>query len=66
MDRNPLVNGPVGTKLPPEPIRYVGAEFVRAASKRVDKAQDEGRRPTRIDSFLASLGPAGLSRVKES
>ena len=61
----PLVNGPQGKKLPPEPIRFVGAQFVRAASDRVDQAQDEGRRPGRIDSYLASLGPAGLSPVNE-
>ena len=62
----PLVNGPVGKKLPPEPIRYVGSQFVRAASMRVDQAQDDGRKPSRLDHFLASLGPAGLSPVKEA
>ena len=62
----PLVNGPVGRKLPPEPIRYVGSGFVRAASMRVDQAQDDGRKPSRLDRFLASLGPAGLSPVKEA
>ena len=63
---NALVNGPVGTKLPPEPIRYLGGQFVRAAAMRVDRAQDEARKPSRIDSYLASLGPSGLSPVKES
>ena len=60
----PLVNGPVGKKLPPEPLRFIGAEFVRAASMRVDQAQDDGRKPAKIDTFLASLGPAGLSPTK--
>ena len=62
----PLVNGPAGKKLPAEPIRYLGGELVRGASMRVDQAQDEGRKPSRVDSYLASLGPAGLSPVKEA
>ena len=45
----PLVNAGVGTKLPPEPIRYLGGGLVRSASMRVDRAEDEGRRPARID-----------------
>jgi len=62
----PLVNGDIGKKLPPEPIRYLGGKLVRAASMRVDRAQDQGRAPSRIDSYLASLGPSGLAPVKEA
>ena len=62
----PLTAGPVGRKLPPEPIRYFGGSIVRAAATRVDRAQDKGRQPSKLDSYLASFGPAGLSPVKSS
>ena len=35
---------PPGTWLPPEPIRYIGAHMVRAAIKRKDRLDHEGRR----------------------
>jgi putative aminophosphonate oxidoreductase len=46
--------------LPAEPWRYVGGRIVRAAVARKECAEDQGRRPTRIDRALAGLAPAGL------
>jgi glycine/D-amino acid oxidase-like deaminating enzyme len=46
--------------LPPEPIRYLGAHVVRAAVKRKERAERQGRRPSRVYTSLARLVPAGL------
>ncbi len=46
--------------LPGEPLRYVGGRIVRGAVARKESAEDEGRRPSRIDRALAGLAPAGL------
>jgi glycine/D-amino acid oxidase-like deaminating enzyme len=46
--------------LPREPFRYVGGRIVRGAVARKESAEDEGRRPSRIDGALAGLAPAGL------
>jgi putative aminophosphonate oxidoreductase len=54
-----LVRDPVGG-FPPEPVRYVGGRLVRAAVARKERAEDEGRPPRRLDSWLTSLAPAGL------
>lgn len=61
---NGLSRGPLGT-LPPEPIRYIGGRMVQAAATRKDRAEDEGRQPSRIDAFLAGLAPAGLAGGKK-
>ena len=58
---SPLVNGPIGRRLPPEPFRFIGGKLVRAASIRVDQAHDKNTKPARLDSFLASLGPSSLT-----
>lgn len=55
-----LCRGPIGTMLPPEPIRALGGVLVRRAAARVDKAQDEGREPGSFDRFLAGFVPSGL------
>lgn len=57
----PLAEGPPGRRFPPEPFRYVGAYTVRSAIRRKERAEDEGRTPRRLDRFLASLAPAGLT-----
>jgi hypothetical protein len=41
-------------------LRYVGGRIVRGAVARKESAEDEGRRPSRIDRALAGLAPAGL------
>ena len=46
--------------LPPEPIRYVGGRVVRGAVGRKERAEDEGRAPSRVDLALAGLAPAAL------
>jgi len=45
------------TKLPPEPLRYVGAKIVRRAIRRKNDAEILNRKPDRITRFLASLAP---------
>jgi putative aminophosphonate oxidoreductase len=54
-----LVRDPVGA-FPPEPVRYLGGRLVRAAVARKERAEDEGRPPARLDSWLTGLAPAGL------
>lgn len=46
--------------LPPDPLRYVGAHVVREAVRRKERAEQEGRRPSRLFTSLAKLVPAGL------
>lgn len=45
---------------PPEPFRYVGGSMVRAAVRRKEIAEMQGREPRSLDRLLASLAPAGL------
>ena len=61
---SPLAQGPPG-RFPPEPIRYVGAQLVRAAIRRKEAAEDAGQRPRRLDVFLTGLSPAGLVPTKK-
>ena len=61
---NGLARGAYGT-LPPEPIRYIGGRMVLAAGERKDRAEDQGREPSRLDAFLAGLAPAGLTGPKK-
>lgn len=55
--RSPLCAGPRG-KFPPEPIRYLGSIAVRNAVRRKEAAEDEARRPSRLDVALASFAAA--------
>ena len=70
LDRNdewatsPLAQGPLGGGFPPEPLRYVGAHLVRDAAWRIERAQDEGRKPNVIDRSLARFAPEGLVRTE--
>ncbi|MFO0997655.1 MAG: FAD-dependent oxidoreductase [Alphaproteobacteria bacterium] len=61
----PLVNARPKMRFPPEPFRYVGAYAVRAAIRRKERAEDEGRVPRRIDTWLAGLAPAGLTPTND-
>jgi glycine/D-amino acid oxidase-like deaminating enzyme len=45
--------------LPPEPIRYLGGQLVRAAIARKEHSEDLGRRPRVLDRTLAALDPTG-------
>ncbi len=52
--RLPIV-GRLPSLFPPEPFRYVGARLVREAILRKDRALEEGRPPSRVVDFLATL-----------
>jgi glycine/D-amino acid oxidase-like deaminating enzyme len=45
------------TRLPPEPLRYVGAKVVRRAIRRKNDLEILNRKPDRITRFLAGLAP---------
>lgn len=47
--------------LPPEPIRYIGAHMVRAAIKRKDRLEYEGRTPGPIVRAFAAMAPGGIT-----
>jgi putative aminophosphonate oxidoreductase len=55
--RSPLVRGPMG-RFPPEPIRYLGSIMVRDAIRRKEAAEDSGRAPGFIDTWLAKFAAA--------
>jgi glycine/D-amino acid oxidase-like deaminating enzyme len=58
----PLVRMPQAF-MPPEPIRYIGGQMVRAAAQAKDRAEDAGRKPGGLVTKLAALAPAGLAPV---
>ena len=60
---SPLAQGPHGRRFPPEPLRYVGANLVRDAAGRIERAQDEGRKSRALDKALARFAPEGLVRT---
>ena len=45
------------TRLPPEPLRYVGAKVVRGAIRRKNDLEIRNRKPGRTTRFLAGLAP---------
>jgi glycine/D-amino acid oxidase-like deaminating enzyme len=47
-------------RLPPEPVRYVGARLVRGALARKEAREDVGGRPDRLTTFLAGLDPTSF------
>ena len=65
LDRNdewsnhPLV-GRSASGFPPEPIRFIGAHVVRAAVASKERAEMEGKKPSRLAVQLSRLAPAGL------
>jgi glycine/D-amino acid oxidase-like deaminating enzyme len=48
---------------PPEPIRYIGGHFVRAAVLRKELAENAGRAPSTIDTRLAAFAPATVADI---
>ncbi len=60
--RSALVDAPVARRLPPEPLRWLGAQLVRGAVVRVGRAQLAAREPSRAARALAGLVPRGLDR----
>ena len=57
-----LNRGVAGT-FPPEPIRYVGGFVVRAAVKRKESREDDGRSVDPLTRRVAGLAPQGFFRV---
>ncbi|CAB3760389.1 hypothetical protein B7G54_34945 [Burkholderia puraquae] len=55
--RRMAARGPLG-HFPPEPIRYVGAHVVRNAIRRKERAEDESRQPSVVDTWLAKFASA--------
>ncbi|MBS1843222.1 MAG: FAD-dependent oxidoreductase [Actinobacteria bacterium] len=49
-----------GRRLPPEPLLFVGGEIVRRAVERKERAEDEGRVPSRAARAVASLDPTSF------
>lgn len=47
-------------KFPPEPIRFIGGHFVRAAVASKERAEMRGDRPKALASAFARLAPDGL------
>lgn len=61
----PLVETRPRHFVPVEPVRYLGASVVRAAARRKERAEDEGRSGSWLDKKLAGLAPKGLAPVKK-
>lgn len=59
----PLAHGQPDKRFPPEPFRYVGAYMVRGAVVRKESAEDSGRKPNPVDTFLAGFAPSSLVPV---
>ena len=55
-----LLVGRRSERLPPEPVRFVGAHLVRAAVVAKERAEREGKKPSRLSVALAKLAPAGF------
>jgi putative aminophosphonate oxidoreductase len=58
-----LPSGP-GSGFPPEPIRFLGGNVVRAAIARKERTEDAGRTVGGLTRRLVELAPAGLVPVK--
>jgi len=56
---HPLV-GRSASVCPPEPIRFIGAHVVRAAVASKERAEIEGKKPSKLSVQLSKLAPAGL------
>jgi putative aminophosphonate oxidoreductase len=61
---SPLVRMPHAF-MPPEPVRFFGGQIVRAAAHAKDRAEDAGRKPSRLVNKLAALAPAGLAPMQD-
>ena len=57
----PLNRGP-RSFFPPDPVRYVGGIAVRAAVKRKETAEDDGREAPRLVRAVARLVPSGMQK----
>jgi glycine/D-amino acid oxidase-like deaminating enzyme len=57
------LNRGVSGRFPPEPIRYLGGFVVRAAVKRKESREDDGRSVDPLTRRVAGLAPQGFFRV---
>ena len=57
------LNGGVPGRFPPEPARYLGAFVVRAAVRRKEGREDDGRDVDPLTRRVAGLAPQGFFRV---
>jgi len=57
------LNRGVAGRFPPEPIRYLGGFVVRAAVKRKESREDDGRSVDPLTRRIAGLAPQGFFRV---
>jgi glycine/D-amino acid oxidase-like deaminating enzyme len=55
---------PVKRGFPPEPIRFLGAHFVRGAVRRRDRLEHENRKAGPVTTWLAGLAPSGVTPSK--
>jgi putative aminophosphonate oxidoreductase len=58
------LNRGVPGRFPPEPLRFVGGLVVRAAVRRKEGREDEGRTCDPVTGAVAGLAPQGFFRVK--
>jgi putative aminophosphonate oxidoreductase len=56
--------GPPPGSFPPEPVRFAGGLLVRKAVTAKERAEDQGRSPSRLAIAIARLAPAGLVPLK--
>ncbi|MGZ5309668.1 MAG: hypothetical protein ACXWDQ_04390 [Solirubrobacterales bacterium] len=52
--RLPLVD-PAPRRVPPEPLRWIGGNAIRAALERAERAELAGRRPGPISNAIAAI-----------
>jgi glycine/D-amino acid oxidase-like deaminating enzyme len=48
-------------RLPPEPMRYVGAKLVRHAIRRINAAEIRNEKPSALARLVASFAPGGVA-----
>jgi len=47
---------------PPEPVRYLGGRVVREAVRKMEEAEDAGKKPGRLVTYVSGFAPAGYAR----
>ena len=52
---------PLGTRMPPEPVRYAAGRIVRESVRRKEDAEDLGYIPNRLVRAVASLDPTSFT-----
>lgn len=60
--KSKLINQRIAKKLPPEPLRFIGANIVRAALARKTRAEISDQKPGRITEAIVKLMPEGTAK----